>query len=103
MTVTSITVRELRARMEHGDGTVIIDVRSEEEFAQGHVDGAVHVPGADLVRAASDFRAGARFVTVCTKGGGRSQAVATALSEMGHDAVFLEGGTLAWLDDTMPS
>ena len=103
MTVASITVKELRARMERGDCMVVIDVRSAEEFAEGHVDGAVHVPVADVARAALAFDAGARLVTVCSKGGGRSQAAAIALAELGRNVAYLEGGTLAWLDETMPA
>lgn len=103
MTAKSITVAELDARIRRGDGTVIIDVRSAEEFAEGHVAGAVHVPAVDLLRASIDFDPRVRFVTVCTKGGGRSQAAAGALAEIGRDAVYLEGGTLAWLDDKRPS
>jgi rhodanese-related sulfurtransferase len=103
MSVQSINVKTLRTRMESGDGTVILDVRSTEEFAEAHVEGAVHVPGPDIARAALDFHPDARFVVVCTKGGGRSQSAATMLTALGRDAVVLEGGTLAWLNEKMPS
>ena len=103
MTAKSITLAELDARIRRGDGTVVLDVRSAEEFAEGHVTGAVHVPAVDLLRAAIDFDPSVRFVTVCTKGGGRSQAAAGALVKIGRDAVYLEGGTLSWLHDKQPS
>ena len=98
MSAQPITVAELAACRARGEGIVVIDVRTPEEFEAGHVDGAIHVPGELIATAVATFRPRtARIVTVCTKGGGRSQAAANALCDLGVDAMFLEGGTLAWL------
>jgi rhodanese-related sulfurtransferase len=91
-------VAELAAGRARGDGIIVVDVRTPEEFAEAHVEGAVHVPGEQIASAIATFRPRtARIVTVCTKGGGRSQAAANALCDLGVDAAFLEGGTIAWL------
>jgi rhodanese-related sulfurtransferase len=94
MTAKSITVRELDELRARNDDLVVIDVRSAEEYAAGHVEGAVHAPKASLPELA--LSAHRRVVTVCTKGGGRSQDAASALTALGVDVAFLEGGTLAW-------
>jgi rhodanese-related sulfurtransferase len=96
MTVKSISMQDFLRQRNLGS-MVVVDVRSAEEYAAGHVEGAVHVPGEHILRAVETFRAGGlHIVAVCTKGGGRSQAAATTLVEVGLDATFLEGGTLAW-------
>lgn len=78
-------------------GAVVIDVRSPEEFAAGHVDGAINVPLEALAARAAAFPKGAVLVTVCGKGGGRSERAATALRALGfHSARSLCGGTQAW-------
>ena len=97
MTARSISVAELADARARGDGIVVVDVRTSEEFAAGHVEGAIHVPGDQIATALATFRPpGARIATVCSKGGGRSQAAADALCALGVDAMFLEGGTIAW-------
>lgn len=90
----TITVDELRIVADH---VVILDVRSAEEYADGHVVGARHVPLDRLADALPSLPRGARIVTVCTKGGGRSQgAAATLLADGFRDVSFLDGGWLAW-------
>src|SRR3990172_6990304 len=73
-------------------------VRSPEEFAAGHVDGAVNIPLDALAARAPELPRDALVVTVCAKGGGRSEQAADQLRARGFTAVrFLRGGTEAWL------
>lgn len=91
-----ITVDELRLRSP--DQVVVVDVRSAEEFADGHVEGARNIPATDLEGHVEELGSAALVVTVCTKGGGRSEGAAVALRTFGLPNVrFLAGGTLAWL------
>jgi rhodanese-related sulfurtransferase len=77
---------------------VIIDVRSPEEFAAGHVDGAVNIPLDSLAQQASTLPKASVLITVCGKGGGRSERAATELRALGFDSArSLCGGTQAWL------
>lgn len=92
-----ITVDALRRST---DRVIVVDVRSPEEFAEAHVEGARNIPASDLAGRVDDLRAAELVVTVCTKGGGRSEGAAAALRALGLPNVrFLEGGTLAWLAD----
>jgi len=80
------------------EGAVIIDVRSPDEFAAGHVDGAINIPLDSLAARASALPKNAVLVTVCGKGGGRSERAATELRALGFDSArSLCGGTQAWL------
>lgn len=79
-------------------GAVIIDVRSPEEFAIGHVDGAINVPLHALTGRVPEYPRDTPFITVCTKGGGRSEQAASTLRGLGFaSARALCGGTEAWM------
>jgi rhodanese-related sulfurtransferase len=78
---------------------VVLDVREDEEWAAGHIDGAVHVP-MNQVPQQLQFDPGpltpdAQIVVVC-KVGGRSAQVTAWLRHHGYDARNLDGGMLAW-------
>jgi MFS family permease len=76
---------------------IVVDVRSPAEFAAGHVDGAVNIPLDALGIRAGELQRDAVIVTVCGKGGGRSERAAAALRTRGfHDVRALCGGTDAW-------
>ena len=78
-------------------GAQVIDVRTEGEFASGHVPGAVNVPlgfaTSDPAIAALDTSAP---VYVICQSGGRSARAADQLAAAGFTAVNVKGGTGAW-------
>ncbi|MFZ5480835.1 MAG: rhodanese-like domain-containing protein [Myxococcota bacterium] len=91
---------ELRARLAAGEQVMVLDVRSPEEFAAGHIDGAVNVPLAAIEADPRRIPLDRPIVTACGKGGGRSAGAAALLAAAGAgDVGFLEGGTLGWLAD----
>lgn len=84
-------------------GLVIVDVRSAEEFAAGHVEGAVNIPLDVLGQRTGEVPRNAPVVTVCGKGGGRSDAAAAQLRALGFSSVrSLCGGTQAWMQRASP-
>jgi rhodanese-related sulfurtransferase len=87
----SITVQQLRDR----DGIPLIDVREVDEFAAGHVPGAVNLPMSQLGDLLDQLPEG-EFDVICAVGG-RSGRVVEALEARGHDAVNVEGGTNGWV------
>ena len=79
-------------------GCVIVDVREREEWDEGHLPGAVHVPRGHLEsrieRAAPDK---SRPVLVYCASGNRSAFAAKTLEELGYDhVVSLAGGFTDW-------
>lgn len=98
--IREISRAELRARLAAGEPVLVVDVRSAAEFAAGHVEGAIHVPVAEIEADPRCIPHGHQIVTVCGKGGGRCEGAARRLAEAGAGEVgFLEGGTLGWLAD----
>jgi rhodanese-related sulfurtransferase len=73
----------------------ILDVREEDEWEAGHVDGSTHVPLSELPLRARDVPAGGPLVVVC-RVGGRSAQVTAWLRQQGREAVNLSGGLEAW-------
>jgi rhodanese-related sulfurtransferase len=75
----------------------VVDVRSPEEYAAGHLPQAVNIPIESLLEQARSWSRAQRIVTVCAKGGGRSAQAAQTLRDMGFGRTWwLCGGTLAW-------
>jgi rhodanese-related sulfurtransferase len=76
----------------------IVDVRTAEEYAAGHVAGAVWAPGGQAIQATDDYFAvrAAAFVFVCD-GGARGVMTAAWFQKMGFpDVAVLRGGLPAW-------
>lgn len=87
----SITVEDLAAR----EATPLIDVRERDEYASGHVPGAVNIPMSEIGSRLDELPAEA-FDVIC-QAGGRSARVVQALEERGYDATNVEGGTGEWI------
>jgi rhodanese-related sulfurtransferase len=82
-----------------GESTVyVLDVRTADEYASGHLAGAVWAPGGQAVQATDEYIAvrAATVVTVCD-GSGRSVMTGAWLRRMGlPDVRVLRGGLPAW-------
>lgn len=97
MSDDEIEVEALDRLRAEGRHVVVVDVRSTEEYAAGHVAGALHIPGAELASRVDELRGAEFVVTACGKGGGRSAEGAALLRSLGVRARLLGGGTFAWL------
>jgi rhodanese-related sulfurtransferase len=98
--VARIGPETLRQWLEQADlTTYVLDVRTPEEFAAGHLSIAVHAPGGQLLQALDQWVAvrGARIVLVDDTEV-RAIVVAHWLGQMGWDATVLRGGEAAWPD-----
>ena len=92
-----MTVSRLDALLEQDDRVLVVDVRSPEEFDAGHVPNATNIPLPTLESRAEELPRGVAIVTVCGKGGGRSESAADLLRKLGFaKAVSLCGGTFGW-------
>jgi rhodanese-related sulfurtransferase len=77
------------------DGLLVLDVRDDEEWAAGHVDGSVHVPLTALGARYAGLPVTEQTLVVC-RVGSRSAYATAFLRQQGVDAVNLEGGLVAW-------
>jgi rhodanese-related sulfurtransferase len=83
-------------------GAQVVDVRTPDEHAAGHIEGALHLP---LERFADEAPAQLdrdRPVVVYCRAGNRSGMAAEALQASGWDAHNVAGGLLAWAEGGLP-
>ena len=83
------------------DGATVLDVREDEEWAAGHIDGALHVPMGQVPARLAELPADTELHVVC-RAGGRSARVAAWLQENGYDVVNVAGGMGAWAEAGRP-
>jgi rhodanese-related sulfurtransferase len=88
----------------NNDDTVVIDVREASEYAEGHIEGARHIPLAKIEERAfelQDYKQ--KPVIVTCQSGTRSPAASRKLTSLGFTRVFeMKGGLLAWEDQKLP-
>jgi glyoxylase-like metal-dependent hydrolase (beta-lactamase superfamily II)/rhodanese-related sulfurtransferase len=91
--VREVDLDELRERPAN---TVVVDVREPEEFALGHVPGAINLPQADLATRLDEVPRDRPVMVIC-QAGLRSLRAAQFLSQCGlRDVASVKGGTAAW-------
>jgi rhodanese-related sulfurtransferase len=95
--VQTIGVEDARREIAGGDA-VAVDVRSEEEWSQGHVPGATHLPDGDADAFADRPKEGTRLVVIAQDGKRAAQA-ASRLIEEGYDSVAVDGGMDDWISE----
>jgi adenylyltransferase/sulfurtransferase len=101
--ISEIDATHARERIESGE-PVVVDVREQDEWDEGHIPGAVHVPRGHLEsrieRLAPDT---ARPVVVYCSAGNRSAFAAKTLTDLGYeDVVSLAGGFTDWKRNGFP-
>jgi rhodanese-related sulfurtransferase len=98
--VSCIEKERVLEMLKKSDSKILfLDVRSAEEFNALHIPGALHLP----LEMLSNWSGSVDYIyiTVCGKGGGRSQEAAIQLLSMGYEAHFLCGGTFGFLNSNL--
>ena len=86
-----------KARADHH----LVDVREDDEWLAGHIEGAQHIPLGELGERLGELPTGRSIVAVC-RSGGRSGAAVRGLKQLGYDAENLDGGVTAWTRAGLP-
>jgi rhodanese-related sulfurtransferase len=96
-----VTTDDLAAARDTDPAAVVVDVRTDAEWAEGRVPGAIHMPLDQLGERWEELPRDQRIYVMCAAGG-RSMKAATALIGAGVDAVSVAGGTKQWAEDGRP-
>jgi rhodanese-related sulfurtransferase len=103
--VKETNVADVKRRMDEGEKFVLVDVREESEWAQGHLPGAIHL-GKGIIERDVEQRvpdAGAKVILYCG-GGFRSALAADNLQKMGYTNVeSMDGGWKGWIGAGLPT
>lgn len=93
----SITPQQAKELMDSESGYVILDVREADEYAQGHIPGAVLIPHTQItLRAESELPDKEQLILVYCRSGRRSKLAAQDLAELGYSNIREFGGIIDW-------
>ena len=100
--IPTVTVEDLKQRLDRGDDLVVLDVREPHEVDIVRIEGSTVIPLGELPNRLGELDRSRDLVVHC-KMGGRSAKAVTLLREHGFDrAANLTGGILAWVDRVEP-
>ena len=93
-----ITAQEAKTMMDVGAGTIVLDVREQEEYDQGHIPGAVLLPVGEITQESASAAVPEKdtVVLVYCRSGNRSKAAAGELAQLGYTQVYEFGGIQDW-------
>ena len=93
----NITAQEAKEIMDTQKGYVILDVRTQEEYDQGHIPGAIVIPHEEITeKAEAVLQDKKQLILVYCRSGRRSKIAADALVELGYTNIKEFGGILDW-------
>ena len=97
----NITAEEAKKIMDSEEGYVILDVRSQEEYEEAHIPGAILIPHTEIEERAEEMLADKdQLILVYCRSGRRSKLAAEALVELGYTNVKEFGGIIDWPYET---
>ena len=97
-----ISGAEAKALMDSESGYIIIDARTQEEYDQGHIPGAILIPEYEIAdRAEKEFPDKDQLILVYCRSGRRSKIAAEELVKLGYTNVKEFGGIIDWEYETV--
>ncbi|GJL68427.1 MAG: hypothetical protein NPIRA06_10620 [Nitrospirales bacterium] len=101
----TITVRDLKARMDKGDQIFLLDVREPHEYSMAKIEGSVLIPLGQVPHSLKQLDPSAEIVAYCHKGMRSADAVGFLLQQGFSNVKNLIGGIEAWsieIDQSVP-
>ena len=101
--IVSVSAPEFKKEIK-SDSVQLVDVRTPQEYAEGHIDGALNidVQSDDFKELAQRELSKDSTVLVYCRSGRRSLDAAEMLTRLGYNVVNLKGGIIEWKEDGLP-
>lgn len=101
--IVSVSAVEFEKAIK-ADSVQLLDVRSSQEFAEGHIAGAINinVQSDDFRQRADKELSKDSTILVYCRSGRRSMDAAETLTELGYKVVNLKGGIIEWNEEGLP-
>ena len=103
--IRETNIADVKKRMDSGETFLLVDVREDHEWANGHLPGAVHM-SRGLIERDIEVKVpetSTKMILYCG-GGFRSALVADNLQKMGYTSVeSMDGGWRGWLEAGLPT
>lgn len=98
---TSISAEEAKRIMDTEKDFIILDVRTAEEFSEGHIPGAMLIPDYEIEEKVEErLKDKEQTILVYCRSGRRSKIAAETLSELGYTNIKEFGGIIDWPYET---
>lgn len=96
----SVSSQEAKELMDSEDSYIILDVRTEEEYAEGHIKNAVLIPDYEIAeRAEKELTDKNQLILVYCRSGRRSKIASDILVSLDYTNVVEFGGIIDWQYD----
>ena len=96
-TYDQISGAEAKALMDSESGYILIDARTQEEYDEGHIPGAILIPEYEIAdRAEKELPDKDQLILVYCRSGRRSKIAAEELVKLGYTNVKEFGGIIDW-------
>ena len=93
----NITAEEAKAVMDREEGYVILDTRTQEEFDDGHIPGAILIPHDEILESAEEVLTDKdQLILVYCRSGRRSKLASEDLISLGYTNIMEFGGIIDW-------
>ena len=93
----NITAEEAKQIMDREEGYIILDTRTQAEYDEGHIPGAIVIPHDEITdRAEEELPHKDQLLLVYCRSGRRSKLAAEALVELGYTNIKEFGGIIDW-------
>ena len=93
----NITAQEAKTIMDIEEDYIILDVRTLEEYDQGHIPGAIQISHDEIMEKAEEVLTDKdQLILVYCRSGRRSKIAAEALVELGYTNIKEFGGIIDW-------
>ncbi len=93
----NITAAEAKEIMDSQEGYIILDTRTQEEYDEEHIPGAILIPHDEITEKAEDMLTDKdQLILVYCRSGRRSKLAAEALVKLGYTNIKEFGGIIDW-------
>ena len=93
----NITAEDAKQIMDSEEDYIILDVRTQDEYDQGHIPGAIVISHDEIVEKAEEVLTDKdQLILIYCRSGRRSKLAAEALVELGYTNIMEFGGIIDW-------
>ena len=93
----SISVEQVKEDLDEGKDFVLLDVRTEEEYSEGHIEGAINIPLKNLAyEIENEVPDMDTTIYLYCRSGVRVITAGQILHDLGYEEVYNMGGIISW-------
>ena len=101
-TYTQISQEEAKEMMGKDDDHIVVDVRRADEYAAGHIPGAILIPNEEIgIEQPAELPDLDQIILIYCRSGNRSKQASQKLADMGYNNVYEFGGIIDWTGEVV--